>query len=325
MEMRFATSPPLYWKVCLINGAVFVAAATLLVVSPATVSHRVTGGELAALAIGLVVIVATNAALLHSTLAPVDRLIQRLDKFDADAPGARLPSLRNGVAARLTASFNDLLSRLEVERNSRLVRELAAQEAERQRIAQELHDEVGQRLTVVLLGVKRALDCVPSDAAEELRLVQENARRSMEEVRRVARGLRPGVLDDLGLVPALKAMSDELTANTGLEVQRQFDRRVPVLTPEAELVIFRVAQEALTNVTRHAKAGTVELSLLKLPSKVSLRVCDNGNGVSAAIVGAGIRGMRERAMLVGGQLSVGTGKQGGTEVRLDVPLDKAAR
>ena len=216
--MQLATSAPLYWKVCLINGAVFVAATTLLVVSPATVSYRATGEELVVLAIGVAVILATNAALLYSSLAPVDRLIHRLDKFDTDAPGRRLPSQGSGVAARLTASFNDLLDRLEAERNSRLGRELAAQEAERRRIAQELHDEVGQRLTVVLLGVKRALDRVPSDAAEELRLVQENARQSLEEVRRVARGLRPGVLHDLGLVPALKAITDELTANTGLEV-----------------------------------------------------------------------------------------------------------
>jgi two-component system sensor histidine kinase UhpB len=184
---------------------------------------------------------------------------------------------------------------------------------------------VGQRLTVVLLGVKRALDRVPSDAAEELRLVQENARQSLEEVRRVARGLRPGVLHDLGLVPALKAITDELTANTGLEVQRQFDSRLPLLTPEAELVIFRVAQEALTNVTRHAKAQAVELSLARLPSKVSLRVSDNGLGAATGIVGAGIRGMQERAMLIGGELSVGTRNKGGTEVRLDLPLDKAAR
>jgi hypothetical protein len=207
--MKVATNPPLYWKVCLINGAVFIGAATLLVVSPATVSHRVTGPELAVLATGLVVILATNAALLHSTLAPLDRLIGLLDKFQPDAVGRRLPSYDRGVAAMLAASFNDLLKRLEVERATRSARELAAQEAERQRIAQELHDEVGQRLTVVLLGLKRALDRLPPDAAGELGLVQENARTSLEEVRRVARGLRPGVLQDLGLVPALKAMVSE--------------------------------------------------------------------------------------------------------------------
>jgi hypothetical protein len=104
--MKVATNPPLYWKVCLINGAVFIGAATLLVVSPATVSHRVTGPELAVLATGLVVILATNAALLHSTLAPLDRLIGLLDRFQPDAVGRRLPSFDRGVAAMLAASFN---------------------------------------------------------------------------------------------------------------------------------------------------------------------------------------------------------------------------
>jgi two-component system, NarL family, sensor histidine kinase UhpB len=124
------------------------------------------------------------------------------------------------VAARLAQSFNDLLDRLDAERATRNVRELAVQEAERQCIAQELHDEVGQRLTVVLLGIKRALNTASAEAAEELRLVQDNARTGLEEVRRVARGLRPGVLEDLGMVPALGAMVHELMAQT-LDVRRR--------------------------------------------------------------------------------------------------------
>jgi two-component system, NarL family, sensor histidine kinase UhpB len=320
--MKVATSPPLYWKVCLINGAVFIGAAALLVVSPATVSYQVTGPELAVLATGLVVILLTNAALLHSTLAPLDRLIRLIDRFEPDALGRRLPSSDRGVAATLAASFNDLLDRLEVERATRSARELAAQEAERHRIAQELHDEVGQRLTVVLLGLKRALDRLPPDAAGELSLVQETARTSLEEVRRVARGLRPGVLEDLGLVPALKAMVSELSAQTDLQVRRSMDQAFPALRSEAELVIFRVAQEAFTNVTRHADAQTVELSLRRTARAVSLRITDDGRGISADAAGAGINGMVERALLLGGQLSVAAGQSGGTEVRLDLPLER---
>jgi two-component system sensor histidine kinase UhpB len=224
--MKASSSPPLYVKVCLINGAVFAGAIALLVISPATVSPQVTASELAVLASGLAVIVATNAAPLHTTLAPLDRLVQLLDTFDASGPGRRLPSAGSGVAARLAQSFNDLLDRLDTERATRNVRELAVQEAERQRIAQELHDEVGQRLTVVLLGIQRALNTVPAEAAEELRLVQDNARTSLEEVRRVARGLRPGVLEDLGLVPALGPMVLELMAQTHLDVRRRFDHEL---------------------------------------------------------------------------------------------------
>jgi two-component system sensor histidine kinase UhpB len=324
-QMKASAGPPLYVKVCLINGAVFAGALALLVVSPATVSHQVTASELAVLAIGLVVIVATNAALLHTTLAPLDRLVQLLDTFDASGPGQRFPSRGGGVAARLAQSFNDLLDRLDAERATRNVRELAVQEAERQRIAQELHDEVGQRLTVVLLGIQRALNSVPAEAAEELRLVQDNARTSLEEVRRVARGLRPGVLEDLGLVPALGAMVHELMAQTPLDVRRQFDHELPPLTAQAELVIFRVAQEALTNVTRHANAQRVEVSLTGLSGTVSLRVRDDGRGIRTDAAGAGIRGMRERAIFVGGTLTVGPGPDGGAEVRLDVPLDRATQ
>ena len=325
LEQMKVASPPLYVKVCLINGAVFAAALALLVVSPATVSYQVTAPELAVLAAGLAVIVATNAALLHSTLAPLDRLVQLLDTFEASEPGRRFPSRGGGVAARLAQSFNDLLDRLDAERATRNVRELAVQEAERQRIAQELHDEVGQRLTVVLLGIKRALNTAPAEAAEELRLVQDNARTSLEEVRRVARGLRPGVLEDLGLVPALRAMVHELMAQTPLDVRHRFDNELPPLTAEAELVIFRVAQEALTNVTRHANARRVEVSLIRRPGAVNLQVSDDGRGISPDAAGAGIRGMRERAIFVGGMLTVGPGPDGGAEVRLDVPLDRATR
>jgi two-component system, NarL family, sensor histidine kinase UhpB len=325
LEQMKVASPPLYVKVCLINGAVFAAALALLVVSPATVSYQVTVPELAVLAVGLAVIVVTNAALLHSTLAPLDHLVQLLDTFEASEPGRRFPSRGGGVAARLAQSFNDLLDRLDAERATRNVRELAVQEAERQRIAQELHDEVGQRLTVVLLGIKRALNTAPAEAAKELRLVQDNARTSLEEVRRVARGLRPGVLEDLGLVPALGAMVHDLTAQTRLEVRRRFDNELPPLTTEAELVIFRVAQEALTNVTRHANARRVQVSLIRRDGAVSLQVSDDGRGISTDAAGAGIRGMTERAIFVGGTLTVGPGPDGGAEVRLDVPLDRATR
>jgi two-component system sensor histidine kinase UhpB len=149
---------PLYSKVCLINAAVFVAAATVLVISPATVSAQVTAGEVAVLSCGLIVIVAANALLLRGVLAPLDRLIQRMDRFSIGTPGERLPERGDPVAAWLARSFNALLERLEAERAEGNARALAAQENERRRIAQELHDEVGQSLTVVLLGTTRALD-----------------------------------------------------------------------------------------------------------------------------------------------------------------------
>jgi two-component system sensor histidine kinase UhpB len=120
-------------------------------------------------------------------------------------------------------------------------------------------------------------------------------------------------------------MVHELMAQTPLDVRRRFDNELPLLTAEAELVIFRVAQEALTNVTRHANARRVEVALIRRPGAVSLQVSDDGRGIPTETAGAGIRGMRERAIFVGGTLTVGPGPDGGAEVRLDVPLDRATQ
>jgi two-component system sensor histidine kinase UhpB len=220
------------------------------------------------------------------------------------------------------ASFNAMLSRLELERARSNAAALAAQEAERRRIAQELHDEIGQGLTVVLLGLKRVVDRAPADIAEELRLVQDTARSSLDEVRKVARRLRPGELEDLGLISALAALATDFSAHTGAHVHRRFAPGLPPLTAEEELVIYRVAQEALTNAARHANADTVELALFKQGASVVLRVADNGCGVQGDVLdeGAGIHGMRERTLLVHGQLTVGQAAGGGTEVCLTVPL-----
>jgi len=311
---------PLYWRVCLINGMVFVVGTAALAISPATVSPRVLVSEAVVLTIGLSVILVLNSLLLRTSLAPLDRLIRLMESVDMRHPGQRLPEAGSGAVSHLVRSFNAMLERLETERGRSNAMALAAKEAERHRIAQELHDEVGQGLTVVLLGLKRAVDRAPDEIAEELRLVQETARSSLDEVRDVARRLRPGVLEDLGLLSALSALATDLSTHSGVHVRRGFAPGLPGLTPETELVIYRVAQEALTNAARHANADTVELSLSKQGDGVALLVADNGRGLGSRPEGAGIRGMRERALLVDGELNVGPRIGGGTEVRLVLPV-----
>jgi two-component system, NarL family, sensor histidine kinase UhpB len=313
---------PLYWRVCLINALMFLVATVILVVSPATVSPRVTGSELVLLAVGLVVVVMVNSLLLRSSLAPLDRLIKVMEQVDLERPNQRLLPAGDGAVQRLVDSFNAMLTRLELERARSNAAALAAQEAERRRIAQELHDEIGQGLTVVLLGLKQVVDRAPADLAEELRLVQDTARSSLDEVRKVARQLRPGELEELGLVSALAALATDFSTHTGAHVHRRFDAGLPTLAADAELVIYRVAQEALTNAARHANADTVELALFVQGNTVVLRVADNGCGLQGDVPddGAGIRGMRERALLVDGQLTVGAAVVGGIEVCLAVPL-----
>ena len=300
---------PLFWRVCLANGAVFAVGTAVLAASPATVSTPVLAREALVLAVGLTVMLIANGLLLRTMLGPLDRLRHLMEDVDLLRPGQRLPEQGSGPASDLVGSFNAMLDRLE---------------AERRRVAQELHDEVGQSLTAVLLGLRQVADRAPAELQQEVLLVQETARASLDEVRQVVRRLRPGVLDDLGLVSALTSLVTEHARLTGAEVCRRLSTDLPPLGPEAELVVYRVAQEALTNVARHADAGRVcvDLAPTLAGDAVELRVLDDGSGLGDGREGAGIRGMRERAMLVGATLTVGRHQEGGTELRLLVPVPR---
>jgi len=311
---------PLFWRVSLINGAVFILGTLALVLSPATVSARPLWSEVVVLSTGLGVIFVLNGSLLRSVLRPLDRLTAVMAAIDLRHPGRRLEEEKSGPARPLVEGFNAMLDRLEVERSASTARALHAQEAERQRIAQELHDEVGQSLTAVLLGLRRAMDMAPPEVAEELELARDTTRVSLEEVRRISQRLRPGVLVDLGLLDSLSSLASDLTARSGVPVLRGFLPGLPALTPETELVVYRVAQEALTNVARHAHAREVQLGLTRRGDALLLRVADNGVGAAGAAPGAGIQGMQERAHMVGGRLELRRRSGGGTEVLLEVPI-----
>jgi two-component system sensor histidine kinase UhpB len=318
--MSRALSLPLFWRVCLTNGLVFVLGTLALALSPATVSARPLWSEVVVLVVGLTVVVLLNGLMLRSVLRPLDRLSTMMAAIDLRHPGRRLDEEDSGPARPLVQGFNAMLERLEVERSASTTRALHAQEAERQRIAQELHDEVGQSLTAVLLGLKQALDIAPPEVADELQPVRETTRASLEEVRRISQRLRPGVLADLGLLDSLSSLASDLTARTGVSVLRGFPPGLPALTSETELVVYRVAQEALTNVARHAHARQVELGLSRRGDVLVLRVADDGIGRAGAVAGAGIQGMQERAQMVGGRLDVRSREGGGTEVLLEVPV-----
>lgn len=210
------------------------------------------------------------------------------------------------------------LDRLEIERVTSTAHALQAQEAERHRIAQELHDEVGQTMTAVLLELKRLRDQVPEPLQADVSRVQETTRTSLDEIRRIAKRLRPGVLEELGLISALKSLATETASHSGLTVRRAFDPDLPAFGSAVELVLFRVAQEGLTNVARHARAQNVELALRRHGEGIRLAIVDNGRGLRGAPEGAGIRGMRERALLVGADLTVSSDSTG-TSVCLDIP------
>lgn len=304
---------PLLWRIFAINAALLVIATLLLALTPVTVHASLALVEGVDLALALLVMLAANLFLLRHTLAPIDRLVERMRTVDLLHPGQRLVE-RGGVeVTALVRAFNQMLERLEVERRESGRRALRAQEAERRRIASGLHDEVGQVLTGVLLRV---------DDEE----TKEAVRQALNEVRRIASELRPEMLEQLGLVSALTELSRRFAESSGIPVERRFAPELPALSDEAELAVYRVAQESLTNVARHAGATGVELALEPGAGSVVLSVADDGRGMPEAVSSnghGGLRGMRERALLVGGVLAIKPGRGGGVEVRLEVPAEGA--
>ncbi|WP_350274422.1 sensor histidine kinase [Kribbella sp. HUAS MG21] len=312
----------LFWRIFALNAVVLGAATALLLWAPVTVSVPVLLTEAIVLVGGLAVMLVANAALLRVGLAPLNRLNRRMSTVDVLRPGQRLPVRGHGGVPDLLRAFNDMLDRLERERATSAARALSAQESERRRIARELHDEVGQTLTAVLMDLKRAADRAPDPALRnELIQAQETTRASLDEVRRLAHRLRPGVLEDLGLTSALTALATEVSDHTGIEIRRRFDSDL-TLDEQTELVLYRVAQESLTNVARHAGATRIDLSLVREHDAAVLRIADNGRGAGPAHEGAGIRGMRERALLIGATLELLDNPPGGTQVSLRVPIGR---
>ena len=313
----------LYQRLLLFNAAVVILGGLVLMLSPVTVSDPVRLTEVAVLGIGAIVMVAVNAILVRATLRPLDRLTALMERVDLLRPGQRLSMPADRDVAHLVREFNRMLDRLERERGVSSAHALAAQEGERQRIARELHDEIGQSLTAALLVLKRTVDRAPEHLREELHTVQETIRTCLDEVRMVARRLRPGVLEDLGLRSALTALAGEFSRSGDVPVDVSIDQRLPVLGADAELVVYRIAQEGLTNVARHAAADRAVLALAARPDGVELTILDDGRGIDSGPdevgEGAGIRGMRERAILVGATLTIDSAPGGGTRLRLNVP------
>jgi two-component system, NarL family, sensor histidine kinase UhpB len=310
---------PLYWRVFAVNAGLLTAIAIVLVVAPVTISFPIAVFEGIGVVVGLVVTIAINAVLLRHAFAPLARLEQRMETVDLLRPGQRLQIGRDDEIGSVLGTFNRMLDRLEAERQESGRRVLAAQDAERVGIARDLHDEVGQVLTGVLLQLNSIAEAAPEheDALGEAR---QAVRRALDEVRRISSDLRPEMLEQLGLVSALTELTSSFSRVTGIAVDRQFATALPKLTAEVELAIYRIAQESLTNVARHAQARRVVISLEPGRGSVVLRVADDGRGFAGTPTEhGGLRSMRERAVLVDGALAIKPAPEGGVEVRLEVP------
>jgi two-component system, NarL family, sensor histidine kinase UhpB len=309
---------PLFWRLFFVNAVILVMIAVLLIASPVTISAPIHLTEAAIVLAGLIVTLAANLVLLRQALVPLERLAERMEVVDLLRPGQRLPD-RSGVVGRVIQSFNRMLDRLEAERQLTTQRALAAQEMERVAIARNLHDEVGQLLTGVLLQLDSIAEVVPAHS-EEIGETKRVVRQALEEVRRISSELRPEMLEHLGLISALTELATSFQRRSGIRVGRALDSGVAGLSPEAELAVYRIAQEALTNVARHAQASSVTISLHQAGGRVVLRIVDDGLGFPGVPQEhGGLRSMRERAVLLEGALAVKSAPGGGVDIRLEVP------
>jgi two-component system, NarL family, sensor histidine kinase UhpB len=314
----------LYWRVFAVNAAILAAAVVLLIVTPVTIDARPTPGQLLVLAGGLLVMLIANAWMVRFSLRPLRRLSELMSVVDVLEPGRRLDPAATAEVAAVISTFNSTLDRLEDERRTSVHRVLAAQEAERRRISQELHDQIGQNLTAVVLELKRVRTRIGAGESEALADAQELARETLEEVRRISYELRPVALDDLGLPSALRSLCDGIGKRAGIAVELAVADGLPPLDGQVELAVYRVAQEALTNAVRHAQCRIVHVSLGRSGGGVLLRVADDGRGMDGSFPAGGLRGMRERAVSVGATLETRSGAGGGVEVSMRVPAGAEA-
>lgn len=291
----------------------------------------------AGLAVGLLasgavlVSLVVNAAILRVAFRPLWQLERAAERLAAGDLGERAPAspLADPEFRRLVETFNSMVDRLGIYRER--YREIAARtihaaEQERTRIALELHDDTAQVLAGLLIRLRTARSASDPEARDRLlEEAREQVADAAERVRRFARGLRPPALDMLGLPAALESHLREIEAADGLTIERDLVPLSGDLSPDEELVAYRIVQEALSNAVRHSGASRVRVRLEHDAEQVRVSVTDDGCGFSPADVetasdrGLGLFGMRERASQIGAQIEIRSVPGHGTRVQLEIP------
>lgn len=309
-------------RTIVINSLVITGAFMVLVISPVALVFPLEGGEAVAVAILLLALLGSSSWAIIRSLTPLRTLHQEIARVEGVDSERRMDVTGAPELEAVAASFNNLLDRLADEQRERTRVTLSAQEAERLRIARELHDEIGQTLTFSLMSLANVAADHPEWEAE-LAQPRESLRAALEQTRAIASALRPGVLEDLGLRAALADLTHRVERESGLRIERTVEVSA-ALTDDQELVIFRVCQEALTNVLRHARASAIHVRLAETGGRMVLEVADDGMGYAGGR-GAGVEGMAERASLVAGTLNIDARPGGGSSVRLSLPLLQEVR
>jgi signal transduction histidine kinase len=302
----------LFWRLLGVNLIVVLGGA---LVGTWLTQRLVISGTFTPLTHGVLVLAAVCLSAGLSVLLLRRTVNELWDRMDADAATIRD---KTEQAERLAAQV------------------IMAQEDERRRVARELHDEAGQALTAVIIGLERGLASMPETYAADLPVqprqlisnLRDLAAQTLDEVRKLALELRPSVLDDLGLVAALRQYVRSTEERSGVSMQLTvvgWEDPAERLPPEVETALFRITQEALTNALRHAQASSVEVRLRRVAGAVSLEVRDDGLGLGAvpaqdAGEHLGMFGMRERARLLGGDFLASPVSPRGTLVQVRMPL-----
>lgn len=331
-------SVPLLYKVLLANVAIVLLGATAGTYVTAT-TYR--GSDVPSrfalmllfVSIGVLLSVAANFLVLRAAFQPLESLERLADAVRSGDLSARadIVPFSDPQIARLVETFNDTLD--ELERDQEQLRELAtqvvrAQEGERKRIARELHDDTAQVLFAQLLRLT-ALKSSPHEAVRETAETLEGLTvDAIESVRRLALELRPPALDDLGLREALGELAQRFSEQGHLDVNLNIAGLRDRLPADIELVLYRVAQEAVTNVAKHARATAAQITLRRSKHRVELVIDDNGIGFDPDAsslpdergLGLGLFGMEERVALVGGSLAIRQLAAGGTRVAASIPI-----
>ena len=313
----YAARVPLYWRLLLGNAVTVIGGVTLLVLAPFELAAHPTDEQVAILALATLAIIIVDAALIGNALTPLVTLRDSID--DVESPD-EVPHLtvhgRDEVAA-LTRAYNAMLDRLEAERIRTVRAALRSQEDERARIARELHDEVGQTLTFLLIGLRMKTEALPEELRADFAPVTDAARTALDEVRTISRRLRPGALADLGIGAALESVAEDARQLTGMPIDVDIAAGLSRDT-DRDLVIYRVAQEAVTNIVKHASATRASIALHPRDELLVLTVNDDGSGTPGTD-GTGSYSMRERARLAGGRCERISRPGSGTTVVLEVP------
>ncbi len=309
-----------------------VVAANVVLVTLTLVAAGLVGGlenssddrwQLLILVLVIVLTFCVNVWMLQRRFAPLEHLIDRIERIDpSERSTFELAGDPVAEIDRLAQSFRRLLQGVDDERRRSGKLVLRAQEEERRRVARDLHDEVNQSLTAILLRLEALAQDTPAQRLDEVVELKRLATQAMDELLNLARQLRPTALDDHGLLPAIEAQVRGLEERSGIQARLEISGDPAFLDEEKQTVIYRVAQEALANAGRHAHARTVALALDVAGEAAELRIRDDGVGFDPVVSrgdGLGLDGMVERARLVGGELDLRSSPGAGTELTLRVP------